>query len=620
MKILLVEDDEGLARAVREVLVAQHYLVDSASDGQSALDLADAFEYDLILLDLLLPKLDGIAFCQQRRDRRDRTPILLMTARDDSELKVRGLDAGADDYLVKPFDLEELLARVRALLRRGNDSLPPAIEWGELRLNPRSCEVTYEGKILKLTAKEYGLVELFLRNPHRIFSQSALLDHLWSFEEPPSENAVRTQIKGLRQKLKAAGTADAIETVYGLGYRLNPQSEGASKRPASSPALDTDRLNEIWERHREGYVKRATIIERAIAAWQQGSLDTQLQQQARQEAHTLAGSLGSFGLEVASRAARQLESIFTRESPLEVKQGDRAVELIAALKRDIGEHSGEVKGMATVPPTPERRAWSVEGARLLIVDDDLALAETLAAGAIAEGMEVELSDSPAKARQAIARSLPDVVLLDLSFPDSTEAGFEFLQELAQTQPALPVIVFTAKESFAARVKVARLGGRGFLHKPIAPFEVLEAIARVLQQSHPSVAKILAVDDDPHLLDLLRSLLEPWGFQPILLEDPRQFWATLERENPDLLLLDIQMPELSGIELCQVARNDPQWQDLPILMLSAHRNSEVVQQVFIAGADDYIQKPIVEPELVARILNRLERSRKLVGRGGDGERG
>ncbi|MDY7012069.1 MAG: response regulator, partial [Cyanobacteriota bacterium] len=142
-----------------------------------------------------------------------------------------------------------------------------------------------------------------------------------------------------------------------------------------------------------------------------------------------------------------------------------------------------------------------------------------------------------------------------------------------------------------------------------PLEALDAIARVLQHAHPPVAKILAVDDDPHLLDLLRSLLEPWGFQTILLEDPRQFWETLERSQPNLLLLDLKMPHLSGIELCRVVRNDPRWQDLPILMLSAHRNSEIVQQVFVAGADDYIQKPIVEPELVARILNRLERSRK-----------
>ncbi|MDY7015387.1 MAG: response regulator transcription factor, partial [Cyanobacteriota bacterium] len=191
MKILLVEDDEGLARAIEKATIARHYLIDSASDAQSAWNLVEAFEYDLILLDLLLPGLDGIAFCQQRRDRGDRTPILLITARDDSELKVKGLDAGADDYLVKPFDLEELLARVRALLRRGNDSLPPEIQWGKLRLDPKSCEVTYGGKLLKLTAKEYGLIELFLRNPHRIFSQSALLDHLWSFEEPPSETAVR---------------------------------------------------------------------------------------------------------------------------------------------------------------------------------------------------------------------------------------------------------------------------------------------------------------------------------------------------------------------------------------------------------------------------------------------
>ena len=137
MKILLVEDDESIAQLLLQVLADNHYLVDLAIDGQKGLELAESFEYDLILLDLVLPKLDGINFCRQRRQTGDRTPILLMTALDSSSKKVKGLDAGADDYVVKPLDFPELLARIRALLRRGNDSLPPVIEWSGLTLNPK---------------------------------------------------------------------------------------------------------------------------------------------------------------------------------------------------------------------------------------------------------------------------------------------------------------------------------------------------------------------------------------------------------------------------------------------------------------------------------------------------
>lgn len=116
-----------------------------------------------------------------------------------------------------------------------------------------------------------------------------------------------------------------------------------------------------------------------------------------------------------------------------------------------------------------------------------------------------------------------------------------------------------------------------------------------------------MDDDPQMLDILRTLLEPWGFMLTLLDNPQHFWTTLEQASPDLLILDVEMPQLSGIDLCQVVRNDPRWSDLPVLFLSAHRDMETVTRVFTAGADDYVSKPVLEPELIARVLNRLERT-------------
>ncbi len=223
MKILLVEDDERIAEALAEDLTEQHYLVDVASDGQAGWDLVEAFAYDLLLLDVMLPKLSGIRLCQQLRNCGYSMPILLLTARDTSEDKVIGLDAGADDYVVKPFNLQELAARIRALLRRGSSTSPPVLEWGGLSLDPCTCEVTYAGQPLHPTPKEYCLLELFLRHGRRVFSRSAILEQLWSFESPPEEETVKAHIKGLRQKLKLVGApVDFIETVYGLGYRLKP--------------------------------------------------------------------------------------------------------------------------------------------------------------------------------------------------------------------------------------------------------------------------------------------------------------------------------------------------------------------------------------------------------------
>jgi DNA-binding response OmpR family regulator len=224
MRILLVEDDERITKALAEALMDHHYVVDVVHDGQMGWEFAESAAYDVIILDVMLPGLSGIQFCQRLRQQGKTTPVLMLTAKDTSADKVLGLDVGSDDYVIKPFDLQELLARVRALLRRGNSALPPVLEWGSLRLDPNSCEVTYAEKLLSLTPKEYGLLELFLRSPGRVLSREIILEHLWSFEDIPGDDTVKTHIKRLRQKLKIVGVPSTlIETVYGLGYRLKTQ-------------------------------------------------------------------------------------------------------------------------------------------------------------------------------------------------------------------------------------------------------------------------------------------------------------------------------------------------------------------------------------------------------------
>ncbi len=225
MRVLLVEDDVDLAEALAEALTEQRYVVDVVYDGEAGWAGAQVIEYDLILLDVMLPKLDGVSLCQRLRRHNYSSPILMITARDTSADKVAGLDAGADDYVVKPVDLAELLARVRALLRRGNTASPPVLEWDGLKLDPSTYEVTYNNKPLRLTPKEYSILELFLRSGRRVLSRSLLIEHVWSLEAPPSEDTVKAHIKSLRNKLKLVGAPNnLIETVHGLGYRLNPNS------------------------------------------------------------------------------------------------------------------------------------------------------------------------------------------------------------------------------------------------------------------------------------------------------------------------------------------------------------------------------------------------------------
>lgn len=221
MRILLVEDDGRIARPLAEDLRHQHYVVEIASDGIEGWEYAQAAEYNLILLDLMLPRLDGISLCQRLRAAKYSGFVLMVTARDTTTDKIIGLDAGADDYLVKPFELEELAARMRALLRRPPEIYQPVLKQGELALDPAYHTVTYAGNTLDLTPKEYLILEYLLQNPSQVFTRTMLLDRLWQLDCASGENTVKTHITNLRQKLKAAGCKDnLIETVYGVGYRL----------------------------------------------------------------------------------------------------------------------------------------------------------------------------------------------------------------------------------------------------------------------------------------------------------------------------------------------------------------------------------------------------------------
>ncbi|MEH2033340.1 MAG: response regulator transcription factor [Nostoc sp.] len=230
MRILVVEDDVQLAEMLMEALTDRQYVVDIAQDGEEAWDCIKVLEYDLVVLDITLPKLDGVSFCERLRSPTSRhslsrnitIPVLMLTARDTLGDKITGLDAGADDYMVKPFEMPELMARVRALLRRNSAATSSSdFGWGNLRLNSSTYEVTYSDKPLHLTPKEFALLELMVSSGRRVLSRAGIIERIWSLDDPPSEETVKSHIKSLRYKLKDVGAADDfIETVHGLGYRL----------------------------------------------------------------------------------------------------------------------------------------------------------------------------------------------------------------------------------------------------------------------------------------------------------------------------------------------------------------------------------------------------------------
>ena len=221
MRILLVEDDDRITDPLAEDLRYQSHAVDIAYDGLAGWEFTQAATYDAILLDWMLPKLDGVQLCQRLRQSGCQAYILLLTAKDATGDKVVGLDAGADDYLVKPFEVDELTARLRALSRRQPIYQSTVLKHGYIELNASIHTVTYAGVPFELTSKEYMLLEYFLLHPTQVIARSALLDRLWEFDKISGEQTIKTHLTNLRRKLKRAGCQkEIVETVYGVGYRL----------------------------------------------------------------------------------------------------------------------------------------------------------------------------------------------------------------------------------------------------------------------------------------------------------------------------------------------------------------------------------------------------------------
>ncbi len=576
MKVLLVEDDPGFAAVVATSLRRQNYTVELAEDGEVGWSFLESMPPDVAIIDIDLPKLDGISLCQRLRRHGITTPVLLLTAHEADQEKVRGLDSGADDYLVKPCSLSELSARLRALLRRQQQTPAETIlTWGDLSLDPARCEVVYAGRTVNLRPKEYSILELLIRNGQRVFSRTAILDHVWTIDDSPNENTIKAHIKGLRRNLQAtAAPADIIESVYGLGYRMNPAFAQAHMAEAGTIATTAapDEAD-LWALVQLQVDAQHQVLTTAIATLNQSSLSQTLRESARQAAHKLAGSLGTAGRPEGTEAARYLERFF------DGKENDMtaAEQAVADLGRLISLPEGEASTTIYILGAAD---WAAP-----------------------------LYDNKPRAVQVVqTESVTPIILAE---PSQTVVLVSEAATLASLpQPLPPTLIVQAQSSLNDTLAAKRAGALGVLVPPLSVAKVLATVQRSQQAQQPGDLHLLMVDDDPVFLMAVSSMLQPWGFRLTLLDHPRQAWEVLAEQKPDGILLDVDMPEFSGIELCEAIRNDDRYWEIPIWILTSHRDSETIQAVFEAGADDYIAKPVFAPELLARILNRLTRYARL----------
>lgn len=358
LKILFVEDDEHTCKLISATLNAHRYAVDVVADGEAGLEMARQWPYDLILLDVMLPKLNGIEVCRRLRANACQTPILILTARGASEDVIAGLDAGADDYVVKSCESEQLMARVRALLRRGGDAASsPLLTWGDLCLDPSSAKVTFKEATVPCRPKEYTLLELFLRNPQRLLSRSVIIDHLWAYDDAPVEGSVTTLVKDLRRRLKATGVeSDPIETVYGLGYRLKPEPQSQPPISSSEPpdrqaavvpqsaALQDPKeqrlkavVQQLDAKFRASWSERLVVLEGAATSVQAGDYTRQQQQAALASIHKLVGGLGTFGYDKAAAIAETLEESLIQRLEQDAQWARQFGEMLRELKVELSQ-------------------------------------------------------------------------------------------------------------------------------------------------------------------------------------------------------------------------------------------------------------------------------------------
>ncbi len=615
MKILLIEDDDALIALLTRSLRTQHHIVDVVKDGEMGWTYASSFDYDSIVLDIMLPKLDGISLCKRLRDAGYTTPILLLTAQDNITAKVQGLDAGADDYVVKPFDIAELMARMRALRRRRIDRLSPLFSWGDLLLDPSTCEVTYNDLPLTLTTKEYDLLELFLCDSYHVFSSDEIIDRLWSSDDCPAEATVRSHLRRLRHKLHAAGAPpDLIGTIHGRGYYLkSPQSDLA---PSVSPSGEDSPLNaanlpqqqaaylaflkDTWLTTKPQCLERVTELTAIVDRLLLDNCTDAEQQQAHQQAHKLVGTLGMFFLISAMEIACQIERRFDNlpATGLTPTESETLLTLLAELKAEIER----------CEPSQTMTVSNSDLPLLLLVDLAPSLTQSLTAIAENRGFST-LVLSTIEAANNYLTTLPEdlvnplsppIVLVSLSSPN-----LDFSHNAKRRFPSWSIFILGERDGLNERLAVVRNGGKFIATTELSIEQIFMAVTTAIQPA-TAAPKVMIVDDDLDWLRALPTLLQPWGLKVTTLADPQQFWTVLQSVRPDALVLDLKMPEINGLELCQVLRNDPYWQRVPILFLSAVTNPLSQQEAFSVGADDYLCKPIVGGELAQRIHHRLAR--------------
>ncbi|MHB1890890.1 MAG: response regulator [Acidimicrobiales bacterium] len=359
------------------------------------------------------------------------------------------------------------------------------------------------------------------------------------------------------------------------------------------------RVQALWVRFQPQMLARVKSIEEALAALVESRLDDELRRRAERDAHRLAGSAGTLGRHYASVLARSLEELLAGSGPVDAMELSDALVQVESLRSELTDAPSADQSIAEDRPV------------VLVMHHDAELAAGIGLAVEARGLASQVATSVPTAREALDVAIPAVALVDLGQGD--DGVLDLVRELSTRTPPVVVLAVTHGTGFFDRVEAVRAGIQAFLPGSLSPNELAGAAAATLEAAGRDRQRLLAVDDDPAVLAALVAILEPAGIVVTGVTEPERFWATLRESAPDLVVLDLDMPVVSGTELCRLLRADPRWSALPVVFLTSHVGRDTIEAIFAAGADDYVPKPVGGPELVTRITNRLERTKILQAR-------